>query len=510
MIVERSATLSSANVNDASVTIATFAFEKGGTLGVFAEATPQENAGDVWVLMCPKQELSLPLTFSNVVEDTCEDIIVDDYVATRGCRAVKFNASSGGDNRSEATLTATSRSIHRVVMAICGVSARTRVEGKFIMLNPGGNHVGYDYAPSADVFMAFIVTWSIVFGATSHVLWRRRDKATWLHLLLLTQLITRISWLISANRFWANAEATGEGIPLLESNLDAPTGASEETSAFIALLSLNQSTFFCTWLMITYGWLITRRWLTTFEVASCLTMYFGLFAANFVCRSTSAAYMFIGFYLLTPGLFAMCLNNCTTNLKSLRLQEIMLSNSRNPQDGAIVDSKVRIFRRSQLLVFWYIAMKITSSLVELFLKEHMWARYAIGEIIDFLANAALTFSLLPKTHSNPFNTHFIRDWEAMFEGTVNSIADRIASLGLSASEIPPPEFYVAHVGRSRSSDDCVVDICEDAQVENQGVGCFHLILVEHPSVPEKVLQHLSIAVPESEIEGNATETRSET
>jgi hypothetical protein len=198
-------------------------------------------------------------------------------------------------------------------------------------------------------------------------------------------------------------------------------------------------------------------------------------------------------------LLATTVANATRNLKSLRLQHLMISHSQNPGDGQIVNAKELIFRRMQGLVFWYVAAKITSSVVELFLEDDEWVRYLLGELIDFGAAITLTHILRPRTQANPFNTHFVRDWEAMFEGTMNSIADRIAMLGLSPNEVPRPEFYVAYVGgrRERIVDgEVVIDISDDES--DSGVGCFHLILVENPCTPETVLQHLAIALPDRE------------
>ena len=481
--------LSSTDAENASKEIGKFAFRVGGTLLV--EATRTVNVSATWVLACPRRELSMPASFAGLTRQTCEEMIRDDYVATRGCRASLVPTEG-----SSLTLVAQRHAVHRVALALCGQNAQSSVDATFVMMNPGGDHVGYDYAPSADAFMGFTVIWSVVFALTAVTLWRLRDKCTWIHIIFLAHLVTRIAWVGVAHSFWKNASKTAEGLPLAERNFHSPTGSSSAAGSFVAILSLNQSNFYVVWLVTSYGWLITRRWLNSTEAFTLGTFYLGILTANIACRRSAAAYMFILFYLSYPGLFALTLGNCTRNLKSLRLQQLMLAHGSAQRDGAIVDAKEMIFRRLQGTVFWYIAAKITCSLVELFLEDRMWLRYVLGEAIDFVTTLWLMFSLLPHREANPFNTHFIRDWEAMFEGTVNSIADRIAALGLNTSEIPRPEFYVAYVGRQSERDDVVINIPNDRA--NEGVGCFHLILVEHPGAPEDVLQNLSIAVPERE------------
>lgn len=477
--------LSSSDAEKASKEIGKFAFRVGGTLLV--ETTRTMNANGTWVLLCPRKELSIPASFAGLTLSMCQQTISDDYVATRGCVASLVPVEG-----SSLTLVAQRRAVHRVALALCGQNAQSSVEAMFVMTNPGGDHVGYDYAPSADAFMGFTVIWSFVFTVVGVALWRLREKCTWIHILVLAHLVTRIAWVAVAHSFWKNALKTGEGLPLAERNFHSPTGSSSSTGAYITILALNQSNFYTLWLVASYGWLITRRWLSASEVFTLGTFFLGILAANVACRSYAAAYMFVLFYLAYPSVFALTLGNCTRNLKSLRLQQLMLTHGSTQRDGVIVDAKEMIFRRLQGMVFWYIATKITCSLVELFLEDRMWLRYVLGEAVDFVTALWIMFTLLPHREANPFNTHFIRDWEAMFEGTVNSIADRIAALGLNTSEIPRPEFYVAYVGRQSETDDVVVNIADESP--NDGVGCFHLILVEHPSC-EPSFQNLSIAVP---------------
>ena len=477
----------------ASAEISTFGFAKGGTLDVTAhEITPA--SAEVWAVSCPKGELQAPLDAGGLGSPTCAAMIAADYVATRGCQAALLS------NQQTVRITKTQKSREVTIVVLCDANAQVDFSGTFVKLNPKSGHVGFEYAPAARMFAGFIIIWVIVFAVKGAYFWKRRDALTWLHVLLLAPVVTRLVWLIAANRFWINAENTGAGLPLSKSNFDAPTGGGTEALMFIGCLSLNQSTFFCTWIIVSYGWLITRRRMESWEVFVTNTFFFGMFGVNILCRTMFSSLVLIGFYLAYPGLLATTVANATRNLKSLRLQHLMISHSQNPGDAHVVEAKELIFKRMQGLVFWYVAAKITSSVTELFLEDDAWVRYLLGELIDFGAAITLTHILRPRTQANPFNTHFVRDWEAMFEGTMNSIADRIATLGLSPNEIPRPEFYVAYVGgrRERIVDgDVVIDISDDEW--DSGVGCFHLILVENPCTPETVLQHLAIASPDREL-----------
>ena len=82
---------------------------------------------------------------------------------------------------------------------------------------------------------------------------------------------------------------------------------------------------------------------------------------------------------------------------------------------------------------------------------------------------------------------------------------------MSQDEVPRPDFYVAHVRSrapsraSRDDDDnenkgdAVIDVREDEGVStDEGVGCFHLFLVEHPRSSDVDFENLAIAQPDRE------------
>ena len=125
----------------------------------------------------------------------------------------------------------------------------------------------------------------------------------------------------------------------------------------------------------------------------------------------SQGFIMIGFYLAYPGAFANIIANATHNLKSLRLQALMVQHAQNTGEGAmagaLVAAKESIFRRTQALVFWFISGKIITSLGEALSPNRRWLRYLLGEILDFLIILGLILLLRARPDLNPFNTHFL-------------------------------------------------------------------------------------------------------
>ena len=491
----------------ASVEVARFGFLSGGEVRVRTRDVEPANA-NVWALLCPLGVVGSPIEAAGTGAVACEDTITTVYVGRNGCVAMRMTPGS-----ETARVVGGARTMFSVLS--CDENAEVTVVATVVQTNPGGDHVSSEYRFSARVFMGFLIVWIIGAAATSAYLWRHRERVTWLHGLLLLQMLTRLAWLFAANRFWVNASKTSEGLPLVNERFNAPNGSNVESVLFIFFLSLNQATFFCTWLVISSGWLITKRRMERWEMFVASSMYVGLFSMNIMTRFMSQGFIMIGFYLAYPGAFANIIANATRNLKSLRLQALMVQHAQNTGEGAmagaIVAAKESIFRRTQALVFWFISGKIITSLGEALSPNRRWLRYLLGEILDFLIILGLIVLLRARPDLNPFNTHFLRDWEAMFEGTTSSIAGRIASLGLSQDEVPRPDFYVAHVRSrapsraSRDDDDnenkgdAVIDVREDEGVPtDEGVGCFHLFLVEHPRSSDVDFENLAIAQPDRE------------
>jgi hypothetical protein len=497
------------------VDAALFGFLSGGELVVRTLDVDPPSA-DVWALSCPRGVIDRPIEAAGTGAEACERTIATEYVGAEGCVAMRMTSGTE-TTRVISTTTRTTFS----VMA-CDQNAEVTVVATVVQTNPGGDHVSSEYRFSARVFMGFIIVWIIGVVATSALLWRHRERVTWLHGLLLLQMLTRLAWLFAANRFWVNASKTSEGLPLVKERFNAPNGSNIESALFVVFLSLNQSTFLCTWLVISFGWLITKRRMARWEIFVTGSFYFGTFAMNVMARFLSQYFVLIGFYLAYPSTLATIIANATQNLKSLRLQALMVQHAQNTGEGAmaaaLLAAKGSIFRRTQALVFWFISGKIITGLGEALTPNRRWARYLFGEILDFCIILGLTASLRPRTDLNPFNTHFVRDWEAMFEGITNSIAGRIASLGLNQNEVPRPDFYVARVrsraqsGVSRDDEDdgerenesgggdAVIDVREDgdAPLADDGVGCFHLFLVEHPRASDVDFENLAIAQPDRE------------
>jgi hypothetical protein len=363
-------------------------------------------------------------------------------------------------------------------------------------MNPGGDHLGFNYIPAPRFYMAIAIVWSVLLTSYAVFLWKHRNVATWVHIALLGAGIARIEWLIAAQNFWRVASKTSAGIPLNRLNFETPTGTGSSTWLYLVSLGINQAVFHTFFAVMSQGWLITRRRLPQNDVLTDVWFLVALIVINVLCRKIEASVLLIAFYLVYPGVLGMTISNCIKALKTLRLQLMLLSQSGLREEGSVVHAKEEVFRRLQGLVFTYISLKITVSVISLFLDGVEWIRYLIDELTDLIVSVMFAFNLRPNAPVNPFNTHIVRDWEAMFDGAMTSIAGRIAALGLTAYEVPRPEIYVAYIGaRGRAgdeeSDDVVVDISDDEDVE--GVGCFHLILVEHPSAPGLELQNLAIA-----------------
>ena len=498
------------------VDAAQFGFLSGGELVVRTLDVDPPSA-DVWALSCPRGVMDRPIEAAGTGAEACERTIATEYVDAEGCVAMRMTSGT----ETTRGISKTTRTTFSVVA--CDENAEVTVVATVVQTNPGGDHVSSEYRLSARVFMGFIIVWIIGVVATSALLWRHRERVTWLHGLLLLQILTRLAWLFAANRFWVHASKTSEGLPLVTERFNAPNGSNIESTLFVVFLSLNQSTFFCTWLVISFGWLITKRRMERWEIFVTGSFYFGMFAMNAMTRFLSQSFVLIGFYLAYPGAFATIIANATQNLKSLRLQALMVQHAQNTGEGAMASAllaaKESIFRRTQALVFWFISGKIITGLGEALTPNRRWMRYLFGEILDFCIILGLIALLRPRTDLNPFNTHFVRDWEAMFEGITNSIAGRIASLGLNQNEVPRPDFYVARVrsrapsGVSRDDDDgggerenksgggdAVIDVREDgdAPLTDDGVGCFHLFLVEHPRASDVDFENLAIAQPDRE------------
>ena len=482
------AVIDSSNIETGSAELQKFHFLSEGTFELtVTELSSSSATPSLWLVLCQRSEISFPLNFAGA-EGACV-LALDSYNDTNSCFLSSLSEGS------EVRIQVPTKKQYSAGVVVCDEGERVSLSGVAQSLNPNGEHLGSNYIPVPRVYLGFIILWTALAVSFALYLWKMRSMATWIHLILVAATLTRIAWLVAARQFWVHASSTSAGIPLQTLLFDSPSGDETETWMYLVFLALNQAVFFCFFAVVSQGWLITRRFTERSEFFVDLGFFVGLVVVNILCRRVESSAILIALYLLYPGTFGLALANCSRNLKTLRLQSMMIM--QHQQDGSrVIAAKERIFRSLQGVVFWYISLKIVASLASLFLDGLEWCKYLIDELIDLYASLLFGSILRPNTVVNPFNTHFVSDWEAMFEGTINSIADRIAALGLSVNEIPQPEFYVAHVGaRTDFEASSHVDVSDDE--ENEGVGCFHLILVEHPSERASILANLAIAVPDN-------------
>jgi hypothetical protein len=484
------AVIDSNGIETGSAELQRFYFLTGGTFELTVTGLSSSSpTPSLWLVLCQYSEISFPLNFAGA-EGACV-LALDSYNGTNSCFLSSLSEGS------EVRIQVLTKNQYSAGVVLCDEGERITMSGVAQSLNPNGEHLGSNYVPIPRVYLGFIILWIALAVTYALYLWKMRSIATWIHFFLVVAMLTRIAWLVAARQFWVHASSTSAGIPLQTLLFDSPSGDETETWMYLTFLALNQAVFFCFFAVISQGWLITRRFTERSEFFVDLGFFVGLVAVNVLCRRVDSSAILIALYLLYPGTFGLALANCSRNLKTLRLQSMMIM--QRQQDGSrVIAAKEKIFRSLQGVVFWYISLKIVASLASLFLEGLEWCKYLIDELIDLFASLLFGSILKPNTVVNPFNTHFVSDWEAMFEGTINSIADRIAALGLSVSEIPQPEFYVAHVGARTDGQEARVDVSDDE--ENAGVGCFHLILVEHPSERASILANLAIAVPDQTIE----------
>ena len=468
--------------SSASVLIQDFGFKAGGSLSVTVEDWSGAAANvAVYLASCAEKKLDIMSSTVDGLGSYCVDWFASENASKENCFVEPL--------REQHRFEFTENTYARTVVVLCELNATETFKMTSVFMNPGGEHLGTEYIPVKTMYLSFIFMWTCAFAAAALFYWRRRNDTTWIHVLVLVAIVVRIAWLCAARAFWMHASKTSNGIPLVSDQFNAPSGKYAASLSYIVILALNQATMFLILSLISRGWLITRRRLEKFDLFIDGQFFIGLFTVNILTRLERSSVILITLYLWYPGVCAFILSNCSSNLKALRLQSLIVSHAQITIEETTVHAKENIFRSIQVLLFTYITTKIIQSLAELFLTGSDWLRYCIGESMDLVASLALARIVRPRI-INPFNTHIVRDWTAMFEGTMNTIAERIAALGLSAEEVPSPALYVAEVGGEREN------LRGTGDAENNGVGCLHLILVEHPSPRHQVLENLAIALPD--------------
>jgi len=481
LIIHTSHTLNSAS---ALLVISDFGFKAGGEVRVNVDIWT--GGVQSYVASCAKTVVqSLPSSESGL-EAYCSGWLSSQTQRDANC-FVELGLGVG-----EHRFTFSSQTYSRTAVVLCRQNDAATFRATSTFLNPGGEHLGTEYIPAKMTYLVFIVLWLAVAAYTAIVYWKRRREATWIHVLVLVAIVCRLAWLCVAYAFWMRASASSEGIPLIDKQFYAPRDSSIGSLSYIVVLALNQATIFLILCLISRGWLITLRHLTTVDVFLISNWVFGLFVFNVVCRALSTNLLRIGLFLYYPAVCAYIIATCGSNLKKLRLQSYIVLNARVPVDETAVYAKESIFRSVQLLMFAYITAKIIMNLIDLFLNGSDWIRYVLGESLDLLASLALGRIIRPRLISNPFNTHVVGDFSSLFNGSVHSMNERIAALGLGANQIPPPLFYVVEVGGEGAS------LRERLKFVGTGIGCLRLILVEHPSTHDDILKNLSIALPDPE------------
>ena len=303
--------------------------------------------------------------------------------------------------------------------------------------------MGTEYIPLPRVYLFFLVIWTLLLCAQGyHGLVTHATTMTAMHKLMIVYPLLKILFEAAGMYRWQTMSDYGYvpgWVDLMH----------------ISVVSVNQGALFCILMLLSRGWLVTRRSLPPGERQTSVTMTILLIVMNMAYRYYEFNNMtFFGLAVTYMTVLAIILSSIARNIRELKMQLMILRQADIDPRSTPAHTKADMFRRFQMHMFSFICLKVFLEMVMLFLHKLPWIGHLFTETVDLGLCVSVGYAFRLR-QPNPFNTEQGEfSWLPLDptelvprNGDAMQLVNRMAELGVQI-DIPPATIYETEIQKA--------------------------------------------------------------
>ena len=417
-----------------------YGFKKGGHAEFNVEYRRRGTRGleelHVYVFGCDELDMYI---FRSQVQRTCaEHVGLENSTLSADCHVIEVGTQEYTQNIIRINRT------ERLTWAalLCGEGSAT-LKMDYTFMNPGGEHLGTEYIPLPRVYLFFLVIWTLLLCAQGyHGLVTHATTMTAMHKLMIVYPLLKILFEAAGMYRWQTMSDYGYvpgWVDLMH----------------ISVVSVNQGALFCILMLLSRGWLVTRRSLPPGERQTSVTMTILLIVMNMAYRYYEFNNMtFFGLAVTYMTVLAIILSSIARNIRELKMQLMILRQADIDPRSTPAHTKADMFRRFQMHMFSFICLKVFLEMVMLFLHKLPWIGHLFTETVDLGLCVSVGYAFRLR-QPNPFNTEQGEfSWLPLDptelvprNGDAMQLVNRMAELGVQI-DIPPATIYETEIQKA--------------------------------------------------------------
>lgn len=349
-----------------------FGFARNGIISSLKVTTmpPQEN---VSLYICTDKEYDLLNSYLDPDE-------------LNFCSNPTSYCEYGGDHRLEVTnYRVASKNRYHFVLVQCGPKeppAKARVQ--YTLLNPGGEQLPLGEIPLPKLYILVTCVWAILVGVCGIVWMRNKEHVVLLHGLLCSVAVFKLAVVMIALCYWHIYQITGEDIVQLK-----------YLQSFIYALS--ETAFFCSLLLISKGWRITRSNLPPSEIRTISVALVLLLSTLLFFSFYNDGYYFLSLMIMYFFMLPKIFTSITRNTRALHTHMLLARYANVELNTIPILAKIRMFKALRTAVILYLGSILIISSMKIIMWWFLeWVTSCVSELVTIVMVVSVCLLTRPR------------------------------------------------------------------------------------------------------------------
>eukprot|EP00026_Physarum_polycephalum_P003808 Phypoly_transcript_03824.p1 GENE.Phypoly_transcript_03824~~Phypoly_transcript_03824.p1 ORF type:complete len:766 (+),score=217.76 Phypoly_transcript_03824:263-2299(+) len=273
---------------------------------------------------------------------------------------------------------------HLVIVQCGGDKPILKADVQYTLLNPGGQQLPLGEIPLPDLYIVITCIWALLVGLFGFVWMKNRQYIVMLHGLLSAVGVLKLAVVIVALCYWHTFKSTGRDIVQLK-----------YLQSFIYALS--ETAFFCSLLLISKGWRITRSNLPPSEIRTISVALVLLLSTLLFFSFYNDGYYFLSLMIMYFFMLPKIFTSITRNTRALHTHMLLARYANIELNTEPVLAKIKMFKALRTAVILYLgSILIISSMKIIMWWFVVWVTFCVSELVTIVMVVAVCYLTRPR------------------------------------------------------------------------------------------------------------------
>jgi len=344
-----------------------FGFAKGGFLSLKVQAFPPQS--NVSLYICTDKEFDLLSSYDPNEQSFCNNPGYCEY---------------NGDYRVEVNYNVRTKNKYHLVLIQCGIREPVKMQVEYVLLNPGNQQLPLGEIPLPNLYILVTVIWIILVSLCGIIWMRNKEHIVMLHMLLCTVGVLKLAVVVVALAYWHTYESSGHDIAQLK-----------YLQSFIYALS--ETAFFCSLLLISKGWRITRSTLPPSEIRTISVALVLLLSTLLFFSFYNDGYYFLSLMIMYFFMLPKIFTSITRNTRALHTHMLLARYANVELNTDPILAKIKMFKTLRTAVILYLgSILIISSMKIIMWWFLVWVTFCVSECVTICMVVAVCILTRPR------------------------------------------------------------------------------------------------------------------